>query len=46
MLKKSASFVLAALGGSAYRTEYGGPSPPRPSPKRLFAQAGRLLRPR
>ncbi len=29
MLKKSASFVLAALGGSTYRTEYGGPSPPR-----------------
>ena len=23
MLKKSASFVLAALGGSTYRTEYG-----------------------
>ncbi len=27
MLKKSASFVLAALGGSTYRTEYA--SPPR-----------------
>ncbi len=25
MLKKSASFVLAALGGSAYRAEYGPP---------------------
>ncbi len=27
MLKKSASFVLTALGGSTYRTEYA--SPPR-----------------
>ncbi|MCH8039887.1 MAG: hypothetical protein IH977_06005 [Nitrospinae bacterium] len=27
MLKKSASFVLAVLGGSTYRTEYA--SPPR-----------------
>jgi len=27
MLKKSASFVLAALGGSTYRKEYGRGSP-------------------
>ncbi|MEC4671148.1 MAG: hypothetical protein VST66_04625 [Nitrospirota bacterium] len=39
MLKKSASFVLTALGGSTYRTEY--TSPPQPSPKRL--RAGRSL---
>ncbi len=40
MLKKSASFVLAVLGGSTYRTEYDA-SPPQPLPKRL--RAGRSL---
>ncbi|MCH8041668.1 MAG: hypothetical protein IH977_15195 [Nitrospinae bacterium] len=33
MLKKSASFVLTALGGSTYRTEYA--SAPQPSPSLL-----------
>ncbi len=42
MAEGSASFVLAALGGSTYRPEYGLPSLRRSG----FAQAGRLLRPR
>jgi len=55
MLKKSASFVLAALGGSTYRTEYAFASPAfaeaasrlrAEALHRASAQAGRLLRPR